>query len=96
MSAVQIRPPLPISKDEQPFHGPVAVAISRRESIVATASAQTVSKEPAMGMLKPGERVLVDDRSCPAGQIKEVIGGDHTKAGGKQQIERRRRCIPKT
>ena len=64
--------------------------------IVATASAQTVSKEPAMGMLKPGQRVLVDDRSCPAGQIKEVIGGDHTKAGGKQQIERRRRCIPKT
>ena len=63
---------------------------------VAMASAQTVSKEPATGMLKPGERVLVDDRSCPAGQIKEVIGGDHTKAGGKQQIERRRRCIPKT
>jgi uncharacterized protein DUF6719 len=58
------------------------------------ARAETVKVEPAMGKLKLGQRVLVDDGSCPKGQIKEVVGGDHVKVGGTQQIERRRRCIP--
>jgi hypothetical protein len=66
----------------------VAVAIPMER-----AAAQIVKKEPAMGAMKEGERVLVDDGSCPKGQIKEVIGGNHTKVGGKKQIERRRRCI---
>lgn len=48
-----------------------------------------------MGALKEGQRVLVDDGSCPAGQIKEVIGGNHIKAGGYKRIERQRRCIPR-
>jgi hypothetical protein len=48
-----------------------------------------------MGALKPGQRVLVDDDTSPTGQIKELIGGDHVKAGGKQYIERRRRYIPR-
>jgi hypothetical protein len=26
--------------------------------------------------------VLVDDGTCPSGQIKEVIGGNHVKVGG--------------
>jgi hypothetical protein len=59
----------------------------------AEAQTQTLSREPAMGALKPGQRVLVDDGSCPAGQIKEVIGGDHWKAGGKATVERQRRCV---
>ena len=36
-----------------------------------------------------GDVVLVDDRSCPAGQIKEVIGGNTHKG-----IPRAKRCIP--
>lgn len=55
--------------------------------------ARTVGSEPPMGALKPGQRVLVDDGSCPAGQIKEVIGGNHRKVGGTGLVERRRRCV---
>jgi uncharacterized protein DUF6719 len=59
----------------------------------AGAQAQYLKKEPAMGAMKPGERVLVDDGRCPKGQISEVIGGDHIKVGGKSQIKRIRKCI---
>jgi hypothetical protein len=58
-----------------------------------TASAQILKKEPAMGALREGQRVLVDDGSCPKGQIKEVIGGNHTSVGGNKQIVRQKRCI---
>lgn len=59
------------------------------------ASAATLKREPAMGSLKQGQRVLVDDGSCPKGQIKEVIGGNHTSVGGNLQLQRQRRCIPR-
>jgi hypothetical protein len=59
----------------------------------AAAPTQYLKREPAMGALKPGERVLVDDGRCPKGQISEVIGGDHIEAGGKSQVKRIRRCI---
>ena len=59
----------------------------------AAATAETLSREPPMGALKEGQRVLVDDGTCPHGQIKEVVGGNHVKAGGWKHIERRRRCI---
>lgn len=58
-------------------------------------SARTVQQEPVMGGMREGERVLVDDGSCGPGKIKEVIGGNHVKAGGTQHIERTRRCIDK-
>ena len=57
------------------------------------AEAQVLTREPVMGAMKEGERVLVDDGTCPKGQIKEVIGGNHVKVGGTKQIERQRRCI---
>ena len=46
-----------------------------------------------MGSLKPGEVVLVDDGTCPAGKVKQVVGGDHKKVGGKSLVERRRSCV---
>ena len=48
-----------------------------------------------MGQLREGQVVLVDDGSCPAGQIKQVTGGNHVKAGGFKQIVRTRTCIPR-
>ncbi len=66
---------------------PIAVAIS------ASAHAEIAKKEPPMGSLKPGEVVLVDDGTCPAGQVKRVVGGDHKKVGGKNLVERRRSCV---
>ncbi len=32
--------------------------------------------EPAAGTIATGISVLVDDGTCPAGQIKQVTGGD--------------------
>ena len=64
-------------------------------ALAGMARAQVLKSEPAMGKLKPGQRVLVADGRCPAGQISEVIGGNHVKAGGTQQVERRPRCIPR-
>jgi uncharacterized protein DUF6719 len=48
-----------------------------------------------MGQLREGQIVLVDDGSCPAGQIKQVTGGNHVAAGGFKNIVRTRRCIPR-
>ena len=53
-----------------------------------------VKREPAMGAMKEGEVVLVDDGSCPKGQIKRVVGGNHVKVGGSKKIERTRKCVP--
>jgi hypothetical protein len=59
------------------------------------ATAELLKKEPPMGQLREGQVVLVDDGSCPAGQIKEVTGGNHVKVGGTKHIERTYRCVPK-
>ena len=71
------------------------VAAAACTALAVTAHAEMLKREPAMGKLKLGQRVLVDDGRCPSGQIMEVVGGDHVKAGGTQQIERKRRCIPR-
>jgi hypothetical protein len=57
--------------------------------------AQVLKREPEMGALREGQRVLVDDGTCGAGKVKEVIGGNHVKVGGTKSIVRQRRCIPK-
>ncbi len=69
---------------------------------VPVANAQLRSEPPA-GQLRAGQRVLVDDGSCPAGQIKEVVGGSNLKTvnvgcGGLATVSRggshrQRRCI---
>jgi len=41
--------------------------------------------------LRLGQRILVDDGSCPAGQIKEVSGTQMTANG----IARAIKCIPR-
>ena len=55
------------------------------------ALAEQVSREREIVNLRLGQRILVDDGSCPAGQIKEVSGAQMTAAG----IVRVRKCIPR-
>jgi hypothetical protein len=52
---------------------------------------------PPSGALRAGQRVLVDDHTCPPGQVKEITGGSNasvkdgtTLPGTSRQI----RCIP--
>ena len=62
--------------------------------LVATAAhalGQQVGREQEITDLRLGQRVLVDDGSCPAGQIKEVSGAKMTPAG----VVRARKCIPR-
>jgi hypothetical protein len=64
-------------------------------SVVSSSFATTLKQEPAMGAMREGQVVLVDDGSCPAGQIKRVVGGNHTKVGGTKQIVRTSSCVPR-
>jgi hypothetical protein len=56
---------------------------------VGAAQSQVLKSEPTEGNLPTGKRVLVDDGTCPAGQIKEITGGSKT-----EHIARSSRCIP--
>ncbi|HLI98796.1 MAG TPA: DUF6719 family protein [Bradyrhizobium sp.] len=53
--------------------------------------AQQFSQEKDIGDLRLGQRVKVDDGTCPAGQIKEVSGTKMTESG----VVRSRKCIPR-
>lgn len=53
------------------------------------AAADMVTRESDITSLRLGQRVLVDDGTCPAGQIKEVSGARLTPAG----VMRTHRCI---
>ena len=57
--------------------------------------AEVLKQEPPMGQLREGQVVLVDDGSCPAGQIKQVTGGNHVKVGGTKHVVRTYKCVPK-
>ena len=58
----------------------------------APALAEQVAREHDIVNLRLGQRILVDDGSCPAGQIKEVSGTKMTADG----ILRAKTCIPRS
>jgi hypothetical protein len=64
-------------------------------AVAASSSAETVKQEPRMGAMREGQVLLVDDGTCPTGQIKRVVGGNHTKVGGTKQIVRASSCVPR-
>jgi hypothetical protein len=53
--------------------------------------AQQVSREQDIGDLRLGQRIKVDDGTCPAGQIKEISGTKMTSTG----VIRAQKCIPR-
>jgi hypothetical protein len=59
--------------------------------IATAATAQSFSREQDIPDLRLGQRVMVDDGSCPAGQIKEVMGSQMSETG----VVRTRKCIPR-
>ena len=60
-------------------------------ALAVPATAQQVSREQDIVDLRLGQRIKVDDGTCPAGQIKEVSGARMTGAG----ILRAIKCIPR-
>ena len=60
-------------------------------ALAAAAHAATVGREQDIVDLKLGQRVLVDDGTCPAGQLKEVRGAKMTDKG----VSRTSSCVPR-
>jgi hypothetical protein len=60
-------------------------------AFAAPALAEQVAREQDIVELRLGQRILVDDGSCPTGQIKEVSGAQMTTTG----VVRVRKCIPR-
>jgi hypothetical protein len=59
--------------------------------LASPAVAETVANERNIGDLRLGQRIQVDDGTCPAGQIKEVSGSQMTADG----VARTRKCVPR-
>jgi hypothetical protein len=59
--------------------------------LVPATLAQQVSREQDIGELRLGQRIKVDDGTCPAGQVKEISGTRMTSTG----IVRSQKCIPR-
>jgi len=59
--------------------------------LAASVLAQPASREQDIGELRLGQRIKVDDGTCPAGQIKEISGTRMTSGG----IVRSQKCIPR-
>jgi hypothetical protein len=72
----------------------IAVAVATA-LMGGAANAQILKQEPAMGGLREGQTVMVDDGTCPKGEIKLVTGGNHKQVGGTKDIRRTTSCIPR-
>jgi hypothetical protein len=59
--------------------------------LATPAAAEQVAREQDIADLRLGQRILIDDGSCPTGQIKEVSGSQMTPGG----VLRTRKCIPR-
>jgi hypothetical protein len=59
--------------------------------LAGSAAAEQVAREQDIVDLRLGQRIMVDDGSCPAGQIKEVTGVKLTTTG----VARARKCVPR-
>jgi len=58
-------------------------------ALSAVARADIVQRETDITALRLGQRVYVDDGSCPTGQIKEIVGKSLTTTG----VARTRTCV---
>ena len=60
-------------------------------ALSSAAHAQYVGREQDIANLRLGQRVLVDDGTCPAGQVKEVSGSKMSSTG----VVPARKCVPR-
>ena len=60
-------------------------------ALAVPATAQQYSREQDIPEVRLGQKVFVDDGTCPTGQIKEVSGTSLTTGG----VARARKCVPR-
>jgi hypothetical protein len=58
----------------------------------ALAMNNQVAREQDIVGLRLGQRLMVDDGTCPQGQIKEVFGAKMTDSG----VVMSRKCVPRS
>jgi hypothetical protein len=59
--------------------------------LVGNSAPRPLSQEP--DELRAGQKVRVDDGTCPAGQVKEVMGSAVRLSNGAVIIKRMRTCV---
>ena len=59
--------------------------------LIWPARAQYVGREQDIANLRLGQRVMVDDGTCPVGQVKEVSGAKMTPTG----VITAKKCVPR-
>ena len=74
-----------------PLRRTICLSFLMSIALAATAHAGSVGREQDIGDLKLGQRVQVDDGTCPAGQVKEVRGTKMTDKG----VARTAACVPR-
>ena len=60
------------------------------DPFVPAFKAQILKIEPPVGQLPPGAKVLIDDGTCPTGQLKQVVGGNVTTGQARLRF-----CVPR-
>jgi len=80
---------MPTTLRDRFFH--VTAAALAVSALAQSAHAQCVGREQDIVNLRLGQRVLVDDGTCPAGQVKEVSGSKMTATG----VAPARKCVPR-
>jgi hypothetical protein len=71
--------------------GLACILLGLATAMPARAQRQHVAREQDIVGLRLGQRVLVDDGTCPAGQIKEVSGAKMASTG----VVPTRKCVPR-
>jgi hypothetical protein len=60
-------------------------------ALATSAMAQQVGREQDINNLRLGQRIKVDDGTCPAGQVKEVSGAKMSATG----VVHTHKCVPR-
>ncbi len=55
----------------------IGAALAGTLASAQAAETKMLTQEPGPGKIGSGETVLVDDGTCPPGQIKQVVGGSN-------------------
>ena len=69
----------------------LAVSGGLLSGVAPSAQATTFGREQDVPDLKLGQRIRIDDGTCPPGQVKELSGAKMTDGG----VARARKCVPR-
>lgn len=69
----------------------IATIASAASTVPALAQMQIYPREQDVPEVRLGQKVQVDDGSCPTGQIKEIVGTTLTTTG----VTRVSKCVPR-